>query len=412
MRSFVYSEAIEPLKEHLLKFPDLVPFKEARKLYQIIESNFWRPTPQIAESLVLGDCWTGAILIEPPLTTNIKLSRDRSDSGVFISSDQNTMNNKSSLKIGVIDWEFASVGRGFDGDMSQLLAHLQQFFMLAIHRGNQEVASSIESLLEGLVGSYLKVSREEQALWTHTPTPTPRFNGSREHDNITNNQAPTGTESAEAFQQQQQRQAILRSFLISHAAEIINCAFWKQWECGPECCGSRLDTQTSPETEFSTSNAPPQETTTADSHIKPTPASDPSKQSYASTSTTTSTFENTTNPPDTDAVADADLRGLAELGSSPIHNQINNHSPSSSSSSTTPFPKPPKKKKEDCKLIRNFMIYALKILNMRNNKLFYDEIGDDLEKNQMEMQFDPEEMRGVPRLLGTLFQDMRRVVGL
>jgi aminoglycoside phosphotransferase (APT) family kinase protein len=49
------------------------------------------------KAMVLGDCWTGAIL-------------------VGIIEDNPT--------VGVIDWEFASIGRGVDGDMAQFLAHI------------------------------------------------------------------------------------------------------------------------------------------------------------------------------------------------------------------------------------------------------------------------------------------------
>jgi hypothetical protein len=127
MRDIVLDQAIRPLKAQLELFPQILSTSEAKTLYQRVEDNFVRSPPMNERAVVLGDCWTGAILVgtteDDPL-------------------------------VGVIDWEFASIGRGVDGDMAQLLAHLQLFQLTASWHGQSNQRQALELLTGELTTAY------------------------------------------------------------------------------------------------------------------------------------------------------------------------------------------------------------------------------------------------------------------
>ena len=129
-------------------------------------------------SFVLGDCWTSAVL------SNI---------------DDQT---------GVIDWEFASFGRGPHGDMAQLLAHLE---LLRISAGQDDGKHfpihlrNITILLKGLNSAYFE------------------------------------TVSSLIDNHPEMEATISRSARLSYGAETINGAFRKKWKCVAPSCPSRDD---------------------------------------------------------------------------------------------------------------------------------------------------------------------------
>ena len=303
MQDVVFSEAFEPIKDHLLKFPDLLGKDEADQLYQCICENFWRDTPPGQQSICLGDCWTASIMIEPPTHSNThKPKKTTSNPLAGIRNGE-----KSSLpKLGVIDWEFASIGRGLDGDIAQLLAHFQQFWIYAHHRGNQRLERVVQALVNGFTASYREHSAAEQASWT-------RGGGNASAQNV----ADAATQEAENKQQIGKAQIkLFRSFIISHAAEMINCAFWKDWDCGPNCCRSIPSSlqEVHHENEDTEKSCP-------------TPASDGSTNA---------------NTPPSPSSNSSSSRGRAESDSS--------------------RGEPPNFKKERCKLIRRFVELALEYL--------------------------------------------------
>lgn len=172
MKTVVHEHAIKPIKSQLLKFPSLLEREEADALYEAIEADFLRPTPQQEQCFVLGDCWTGSVLID------LKPGTD-------------------DVAAGVIDWEFSNTsGRGVNGDISQFLAHLELLRIAASSRGAEQASghlSAVDAIVSGFIHKYQTNHFEEE---------------------------------------------LMRSALLSHGAEIINCAFWKLWICKDPGCPS------------------------------------------------------------------------------------------------------------------------------------------------------------------------------
>ena len=207
IHSVVLRGGIKPIENLLLKFPDLVSSKEAKQLTQILVTDFLRdPLPE-EPSFVLGDCWPAAFLISSSPTT---------------SPDYQT----PSLKVGVIDWEFSGYGRGPHGDMAQLLAHLDLLRIVAAQDATKfaKQGEAVETLLTSLVSSY-KSTRSRIS---------PEV---RDESNLARSERrPSPTEL---------RAIVLRSAFLSYAAELINCAFRKEWVCVmPECVRGEDGTHT------------------------------------------------------------------------------------------------------------------------------------------------------------------------
>ncbi|ETI24397.1 hypothetical protein G647_03766 [Cladophialophora carrionii CBS 160.54] len=168
LKSFVHHHAIKPLLSQLLKFPSLLDDAEAAVLFAAVEADFLRTCPPEEQCFVLGDCWTGAVLLD--LRPGI-----------------------GPVGVAVIDWEFSNTtGRGVNGDVSQFLAHLECLRVAALTRKVQLVGGHL-SAVNGIVEGFVQKYRTMQ---------TKRFDD-----------------------------RIMRSAYLSHGAEIINCAFWKTWVC-------------------------------------------------------------------------------------------------------------------------------------------------------------------------------------
>ena len=180
MRDSVLQYSIKPLKDRLDLFPEIIPSAEVDEIYQIIEDDFMCPLIDDERSFILGDCWTAAVLVDP-------------DSSIL------------NPTIGVVDWEFAAIGKGLHGDIPQLLAHFELLQIAAHHQGRQHYVAVIDRLVDALIEAYKLESRSEGAFWTL-----------HDHESI--------------------RGRVLRSMPISQAAEMINCAFWKVWVCSDDAC--------------------------------------------------------------------------------------------------------------------------------------------------------------------------------
>jgi hypothetical protein len=177
MKTVVHEHVIKPLRSQLLLFPSLLDADEAEALFSAIEADFLRDTVEQERCFVIGDCWTGTVLL------NLESRADE-------------------INVGIIDWEFANIsGRGVNGDISQFLAHLE-LFLIAAHSQGEGVApghiSALRAISKGLISTY----KDE---WEKT-------------------------EDSEL------KDTIIRSAFLSHGAELINCAFWKIWICRePDC---------------------------------------------------------------------------------------------------------------------------------------------------------------------------------
>lgn len=177
MKTVVHEHVIKPLRSQLLLFPSLLDVDEAEALFSAIEADFLRETAEQERCFVIGDCWTGTVLL-------------------------NLESRAEEIKVGIIDWEFANIsGRGVNGDISQFLAHLE-LFLIAAHSQGETAApghiSALRAISKGLVSTY----KDE---WEKTE-----------------NSELKGT--------------IIRSAFLSHGAELINCAFWKIWICRDSGC--------------------------------------------------------------------------------------------------------------------------------------------------------------------------------
>jgi hypothetical protein len=181
-KEVVHEFAIKPIKALLGSFQDILDATESQILYQHIEDDFLRQTLGDELTLALGDCWTGAILV---------------------GADENNP------IVGVIDWEFASIGRGVNRDMSQLMAHLHLFGIVAEWRKEEILLQRITALIRSIGTAYREQSIKEGAKWIPGPT------------------APLDTLQATA----------LRSAFLAHGSELINSAFWKVWVCDNKICG-------------------------------------------------------------------------------------------------------------------------------------------------------------------------------
>lgn len=166
-------------EDQLMQFPDLLN-PDHERLFQAIREDQARPLADDEKSLVLGDCWPAAVLVGSETQT-------------------------SEPEIGIIDWEFAKIGRGLHGDIAQLLAHFELFRIAAEHQGKSAYVGIIDTMVQHLMESYARESARLQAQWTQD-------------------------------QQRYMYYTVLRSSLLSQACEMVNCAFWKVWHCEDRAC--------------------------------------------------------------------------------------------------------------------------------------------------------------------------------
>ncbi|EEQ33073.1 conserved hypothetical protein [Microsporum canis CBS 113480] len=102
MKEVVRRAAVSTMKPYLGQFN----CADAEKLGQVVEEDFDREAVWDGEQCFnVGDLWPGGILIESsPAAAKFP-------------------------KLGVIDFEFSGPGRGVNGDMAQLLAHLHLYYI-------------------------------------------------------------------------------------------------------------------------------------------------------------------------------------------------------------------------------------------------------------------------------------------
>jgi hypothetical protein len=200
IRDAVLELAITPVGNQIQLFPDLASREEARTFAQWLVEDFKRETLGDERSFILGDSWTGAVLTSSRLIPN----------------------NPTAYTVGVIDWEFAGIGRGVHGDMSQFLAHLE---LLRISAQQNSVflghLQAVEIMIDSLTSAYSRASGTEK---DHS-YPRDKIQTLRPRDS-----------SCLAAKK-------MRSAFLSHGAEMINVAFWKEWVCVSSDCPGEKDGQ-------------------------------------------------------------------------------------------------------------------------------------------------------------------------
>jgi hypothetical protein len=126
--------------------------------------------------------------------------------------------------IAVVDWEFAGIGRGLNGDLMQLMGEFSMMECAAnmyadIMRGQQ-----LRILMSTLSKAYRQVSVAEGSYWT----------------------AGAGPPDADEFsllEPNTPRTRILRSAFLTYGAEIVRWSFVKPWKCrNPGCMVGRQHT--------------------------------------------------------------------------------------------------------------------------------------------------------------------------
>lgn len=199
----VHEFAIKPIESRLALFADLIPVsRSASMLYERIGSDWLRKTREDEKSFVLGDCWTGAVLVSPPI------------------HDKSRVHNVNHT-VGVIDWEFASIGRGPHGDISQFLAHLELFRHTAVWRKSEHHVHMLDTIISSFVRAYKDVSSSDQSQVNR------RVAG--------DSKASPDPASLSA--------RMIRSALLMLASEMFNCAFWKVWPCFEPSCPALVSNQ-------------------------------------------------------------------------------------------------------------------------------------------------------------------------
>ena len=133
MKNVVYEAAVAPIEGYLrqLDIPD------ASELYRRIELDFLRESSSEEQAFVVGDLWPGGVLL------------GNSDGPDKV--------------IGVIDFEFSGLGRGLNGDMAQLFAHLHLHLLSSLEGSPTHVAT--KALIASIGSTYRRECRTLGSLW-------------------------------------------------------------------------------------------------------------------------------------------------------------------------------------------------------------------------------------------------------
>lgn len=196
-REAIFQQGVKPTVHRLALFPQQLSAtgESADQIFERIEADFRRANVDEELAFTLGDPWPNALLVEIP------------------------KEQCSPRKLAVIDWEFASIGRGINVDFAAMLAHFALFEITAEHAAASASALLDNCLVEkvrvfrhGMVTQYRCVSQREDAPWSWA-----------KHDHVL--PRPSDVQVL-----------ILRSSMISHAVEMIRCVTRRNWNCGHNEC--------------------------------------------------------------------------------------------------------------------------------------------------------------------------------
>jgi hypothetical protein len=140
-RSLVREMVVNPLESIMVRFN--VPAEEAKTLAVAVTRNWDEAEQRPDTAFVLGDSWTGSVLLRTETADN------------------------EILKMAVIDWEFASfASSGVWSDVATMLAHIRLRCIAATVAGNVSVVKACAVLGREICKSYRKISTDEAAPWT------------------------------------------------------------------------------------------------------------------------------------------------------------------------------------------------------------------------------------------------------
>ncbi|EFR03082.1 hypothetical protein MGYG_06079 [Nannizzia gypsea CBS 118893] len=203
MKEVVREAAVSTMRQHLVQFD----CSEAEKLSQAVEEDFERLEVWDGEQCFnVGDLWPGGVLIE--------------DLPLRLLGDKRTREPPKLPKLGVIDFEFSGPGRGVNGDMAQLLAHLHLYHLAWDNCGERfkPIQDGVLSLIEGICSSYARHSRSIGAPWQLYPSGSSCSESPRKPLQ-TSLPPPASSHAAQMF----------RSSLILHGREMVNNAVEVDW---------------------------------------------------------------------------------------------------------------------------------------------------------------------------------------
>jgi tRNA A-37 threonylcarbamoyl transferase component Bud32 len=185
IRGVIYDNMVVPIRRRLADFG----ISDAEVLYERIAQDHLRPLEFWEQNFMLGDLWTGSVLLDWP-------------------------------RLCVIDWEFASIGRSVNGDMATLSAQFHLHLLEAPNGSSTEAA--LKSLIQSTVKEYRRQLRRPECVTKRVKDFSLRDNPATDF--------PAALLSA------------IRSAFITHGRKMINNAVERDWRC--DCCNRRPKTKT------------------------------------------------------------------------------------------------------------------------------------------------------------------------
>ena len=177
VKDVIYDNVVVPIRGRLDDFG----ISDAERLYDCIVRDHLRPDEAWEQNFILGDLWTGSVLLNWP-------------------------------RVCIIDWEFAGIGRGVNGDIATCLAQLH--LHLLVSQVGSPAQTALRTLIQSIVGEY-----RCQVLRRQKDNDTKKVLRMR-----SNALADLSFEIL----------STIRSAFIVHGRKMVNNAIEKDWAC--ECC--------------------------------------------------------------------------------------------------------------------------------------------------------------------------------
>lgn len=216
LKKSIQQYAIKPVAGLLKQFPQFLSNENEADIlvnWALLEAQ--RSIPKEEVSFILGDCWSGSVLLNAASTVN------------------NVWESKED--IAVIDWEFSGFGKGPHGDMAQLLAHLEMLRLSSAQVGVSGAFDMARQCLNAITNSLIT---EYAAANTFNEQSTNNAQPSSKHS-VAIQYMPTAHQRPSPSDVQAM---MMRASFLAHGIERINCAFWKQWHCFSANCGHKSGT--------------------------------------------------------------------------------------------------------------------------------------------------------------------------
>lgn len=178
VENVVYELSVAPLERYLrqLGIPD------GSQLYRRVELDFLRENSTEEQAFVVGDLWPGGVLL------------GNSDGPDKV--------------IGVIDFEFSGLGRGLNGDMPQLFAHLHLHLLSSLEGSPAHIAT--KSIIASIASTYRRECRTLESPWALPAS-------------------VVGESPLSVISPSSASAHVLRSAFLLHGREMINNALEREW---------------------------------------------------------------------------------------------------------------------------------------------------------------------------------------